>query len=119
MNNNLKTLLAFSAIGMSFAALPAIGGELQPIHVNVPFSFTAGKTNLPAGEYTVYENDSHLVTLRGSKTSVMLLGTAGSYSQDETASSLGFERTSKGFQLRTIKAAGRPASVVPAVASEK
>lgn len=118
MSNKLTTLLAFSAIGMSLAALPAFGGELTPIHVNVPFSFTAGKTVLPAGEYTVYENESHLLTIRGVKSAVMVLATPGTESDSEV-SSLGFERTGKGFCLRTVNTAGHPSSVVPAGPGEK
>jgi hypothetical protein len=118
MNNKLRTLLAFSAIGLSVAALPAFGGEFQPLHVNVPFAFTAGKTTMPAGEYTVYENDSHLVMLRGDKSAVLLLSSPGNEPQDDK-STLGFERTSKGFRLSTIHTAGHPVSVLPVVAGEK
>ncbi len=110
--------MAFSAIGLSGAALPAFGGELQPLRVNVPFTFTAGKTTLPAGEYTVTENESHIVTLRGEKLSVLLLSMQGSDPQNEK-NALDFERTSKGFELRAIRAAGRPMSVLPSPAGEK
>jgi hypothetical protein len=119
--NKLKTLTAFSAIGMSIAALaatPAFGSEFESLHVTVPFSFTAGKTVMPAGEYTVYENESHLVMIRGDKGSVLLLGAPGTEQQDEK-SSLSFDRTSKGFELRSIHSAGRPDSVIPAVVKEK
>src|SRR5580704_10649139 len=104
MTNKLTTLLAFSAIGMSLAAMPAFGGDLTPLHVNVPFAFTAGKTAMPAGEYTVVETDTHLVTIRGAKSAVMVLASAGNESDETNA--LGFERTSKGFSLRTVRAAG-------------
>jgi hypothetical protein len=117
MTNKLRTLLAFSAIGMSFAALPAMGGEA--LRVNVPFAFTAGKTAMPAGEYTVYENEAHLVLIRGTKSSVMVLGTPGSDSQDDR-NVLGFERTSKGgFMLRSVRSAGRASSVLPVINGEK
>jgi hypothetical protein len=118
MNIKIRTLTAFSAIGLSCAALPAFGGELLPLHVNVPFAFTAGKTSLPAGEYTVSENQSGMVTVRGERSAVLLLSIPGNDSQDEK-NALSFERTSKGFQLRTIHAAGRPTSVLPAPAGEK
>ena len=110
--------MAFSAIGLSCAALPAFGGELQPLHVTVPFSFTAGKTTMPAGEYTVTENQSHIVTLRGDKSAVLLLSAPGNESLDEK-NALGFERTSKGFELRSIHTVGRPVSVVPGSGTEK
>jgi hypothetical protein len=118
MKNAIGTLLTFSALGLSVAALPALGGELQPIHVNVPFSFSAGKTVMPAGEYTVYENESHLVTLRGNKNSVLLLSTAGSEAQD-AKTALGFERTASGLHLRSIRAAGHPMTMIPVVVGEK
>jgi len=110
--------MAISAIGLSGAALPAFGGELLPLHVSVPFAFTAGKTALPAGEYTVTETQSHIVTLRGDKSAVLLLSTPGSDSQNDK-NALDFERTSKGFELRSIRAAGRPMSVLPSPAGEK
>ncbi len=110
--------MAFSALGLSCAALPAFGGELQPLHVSVPFTFTAGKTTLPAGEYTVTENESHIVMLRGEKSSVLLLSMPGTDSQNDK-NALDFERTSKGFELRSIRAVGRPMSVLPSPAGEK
>jgi hypothetical protein len=116
MTNKLRTLLAFSAIGMSFAALPAIAGET--LHVTVPFAFTAGKTAMPAGEYTVYENEAHMVLIRGAKASVMVLGTPGTESQDDK-NSLGFQRTRAGFTLRSVHAFGQPTSLLPVLNGEK
>jgi hypothetical protein len=118
MTNKLSTLLAFSAIGMSLAAMPAFGGDFTPLHVTVPFAFTAGKTAMPAGEYTVSETDTHVVTIRGAKSAVMVLAAPGAESDNET-NALGFERTGKGFSLRAVRAAGRPASVLPVVLGEK
>jgi hypothetical protein len=117
MTNKLRTLLAFSAIGMSIAALPAFGGET--LHVTVPFAFTAGKTTMPAGEYTVYENEAHMVLIRGAKSSVMILGTPGVDARADK-NALGFNRTSSGgFTLRSIHAWGQPTSLIPAVNGEK
>jgi hypothetical protein len=118
MTNKLSTLLAVSAVGMSFAAMSAFGAELAPLHVNVPFAFTAGKTAMPAGEYVVSETDSHVVTIRGAKTAVMVLATPGVESESET-NALGFERNGKGFSLRSVRAAGRPSSRLPVVLGEK
>ena len=117
MTNKLRTLLAFSAIGMSIAALPALGGET--LKVTVPFAFTAGKTAMPAGEYTVYENEAHMVLIRGAKASVMVLGTPGTESLD-AKNALGFLRSSKGgFTLRSIHAFGQPTSMLPVLNGEK
>jgi hypothetical protein len=111
MNNTIRTLMAFSALGLSLAALPAFGGELPPLHVTVPFAFTAGKTNLPAGDYTVYENDAHLLLIRGPKGGVMILGLPGS-SPDNDRSGLSFQHTDKGYTLKSVQASGRAESVV-------
>jgi hypothetical protein len=113
MTNKLRTLMAFSALSLSLAALPAFGGELEPLHVTVPFAFTAGKTTLPAGDYTVYENDAHLLTIRGNKGGVLILGVPGNEAEDDK-SSLSFQRTDKGYSLTSVRSAGKAASVIPA-----
>ena len=74
---------------------------------------------MPAGEYTVYENEAHMVLIRGAKASVMVLGTPGNESQD-AKNSLGFLRTGKGgFTLRSIHAFGQPTSMLPVLNGEK
>jgi hypothetical protein len=113
MTNKLRTLTAFSALGLSLAALPAFGSELETLRVTVPFAFTAGKTSLPAGDYTVYENDSHLLMIRGNKGSVLILGTPGTEAEDEK-SALSFQRTDKGYALKAVHSGGRAASLIPA-----
>jgi hypothetical protein len=118
MTNKLRTLFAFSALATSFAALPAFGGEFEPLHVTVPFSFTAGKATLPAGEYTVYESDSHVLMIRGEKGSALLLTYAGNAPED-AKSALGFEHTDKGYLLRSVHSSGRPTSLLPARTGEK
>jgi hypothetical protein len=111
MNNQLRTLLAFSAIGISTAASSAFGSEFQPLHVTVPFAFVAGRTSLPAGDYTVSETGAHAVMIRGSRASAIVLGSAGGEAESDR-SSLGFQRTEKGIYLKTVRTAGRPISVL-------
>ncbi|HVW86422.1 MAG TPA: hypothetical protein VHB50_17170 [Bryobacteraceae bacterium] len=115
MNNKLRTLLAFSAISLSLAAVPAFGGELEPLKVTVPFAFTAGKTSLPAGSYTVHESDTHLLMIRGDHGSAIMLGHPGS-DPDVEKSAVSFQHTNKGYFLRSVQAAGRAPSVVPVTA---
>jgi hypothetical protein len=116
--NKLRTLMALGAIGLSLAAIPAFGGELEPLRVTVPFAFTAGKTQLPAGDYTVYENDAHLLTIRGIKCGVLILGTPGTETDSEK-SALSFQHTDKGYMLKAVQAAGRAANVVPVIPSSE
>ena len=118
MNNKLRTLMAFSALSLSLAALPAFGGELETLRVSVPFAFTAGKTNLPAGDYTVYESDAHLLTIRGEKGSVLILGTPGSEAEEDKCA-LSFQHTDKGYALKAVHSAGKSASLVPAAHAER
>ena len=112
MNNKLRTLLAFSAIGMSLgAALPAFCSDLDPIHVSVPFAFVAGKTNLPAGDYTVYEENTHVIMLKGNHGSAILLGAPGEEDRDKAG--LSFQHTDKGYFLKAVHTLGRPSSLLP------
>ncbi|MDP9169583.1 MAG: hypothetical protein M3N54_03100 [Acidobacteriota bacterium] len=111
MNKQLRTLLAFSAIGISTAALPAYCGEFEAIHVTVPFAFVAGTTTLPAGDYTVTETGAHAVLIHGNHASAIVLASAGEESEGD-ATSLGFQRTQKGVYLKTVRSAGRPVSVL-------
>lgn len=111
MTNKLRTLLAFSAIGISTAVSPAVASEFEPLHVTVPFAFTAGKASLPAGDYTVLETSSHTIMIRGSHGSAIVLGSAGDEGESDR-NSLGFRHTQKGYYLQTVRTNGRPSSVL-------
>jgi hypothetical protein len=118
MTNKLRTLTAFSALSLSLAAVPAFAGELETLRVTVPFAFTAGKTNLPAGDYTVFENEAHLLTIRGEKGSVLILGTPGTETEEDKCA-LSFQHTDKGYALKAVHSAGKAASLVPAAHAER
>ena len=111
MNNKLRTLMAFSALSLSLAALPAFGGEIEPLRVSVPFAFTAGKTTLPAGDYTLSEDESHVLTIRGVKGSVLLLASPSAQAEEEK-SAISFHHSEKGYELRVIRSSGREASLL-------
>ena len=78
----------------------------------------AGKTNLPAGDYTVYENESHLLTIRGEKGSILILGTPGSEAEEDKCA-LSFQHTDKGYTLKSVHSAGKSASIIPAARAER
>jgi hypothetical protein len=109
MNKYIRTSMALFAIGITSAALPAFASE--PFHVTVPFAFRAGATSLPAGDYTVVEESSHVVMLRGTRGSAILLATAGP-DTDRDKSALNFARTDKGYFLKAVHSYGRPTSVL-------
>ena len=111
MNKQLRTLMAFFAIGTA-AAAPGFCSELEALRVSVPFAFRAGQTSLPAGDYTVLTGNSHVVMIRGSHGSAILLATAGEDSGAER-SALSFQRSDNGYYLKSVRSFGRPASVLP------
>jgi hypothetical protein len=111
MIDTMRTLLVSSAMLLSVASLPVSAGELETLRVSVPFPFTAGRAVLPAGDYTVSENNAHLLMIRGEKTSAMVLGSPGSGPGDER-SSLAFRRTDDGYSLEAVHQSGKPASVI-------
>jgi hypothetical protein len=105
MNKKLMTLMAFCALGVTTTAVPAIGGSMETFRVTVPFAFMAGATNMPAGDYTVLEGESHVVMLRGNRRSAMLLATAGNEG-DSYKTALTFRHTDRGYFLQTVCAGG-------------
>jgi len=116
MNTKLRTLLAFSTIALSAAALPAFGGDLDPMHVTVPFAFKAGKTNLPAGDYTVSEQDSGVVLIKGEHASAFVLGASTGEGEFGKAS-LSFDHNNSGYCLKTVHTWGKNTSTVFPVAA--
>jgi len=75
-------------------------------------------SGLPAGEYTVSENDAHLLTIRGEKGSILILGTPGTEAEEDKYA-LSFQHTDKGYALTAVHSAGKAASLVPAARAER
>jgi hypothetical protein len=118
MNKKLMTLMAFCALGVTTTAVPAFSGSMETFRVTVPFAFMAGAANLPAGDYTVLEDNSHLVMLRGDRRSAMFLAMAGEVG-DSSKSALTFRHTDRGYFLQTVSMGGRPASMLRVTEAEK
>jgi len=111
MNRKIRTLMACCAFGVTTAAVPAYCGGMETLRVTVPFAFTAGAKNLPAGDYTVLEGDSHVLTIRGSRGSAMVLATAGEEGVSDK-NALTFRHTDKGYFLQTVYTEGRPSNLL-------
>ena len=59
-----KQIRTFAALAMLLTALAASGQIAQQARVTVPFSFVAGGTSSPAGDYKVsFNRDRNVVTL--------------------------------------------------------
>ena len=106
MKPTLRTLLAFSALAVPFASLPARASDSEPIHVSVPFSFRAGKTLLPAGDYTVSNEDSRVVMIKGVGGNAIILAITNSDS-DVTKNGLSFDKEASGYCLKSVHAWGK------------
>lgn len=111
MKTTLRTLLAFSTLALSFAAVPAFAGDSEPLRVTVPFAFKAGKTMLPAGDYTISNEDSRVVMIKGSAGSAIVL-TIANTDADGTKPGLSFDKDESGYCLRSIQAWGKGTSTL-------
>lgn len=111
MKNTLRTLLAFSTLAVAGTALPAWAGDSDPMHVSVPFAFRAGKTMLPAGDYTVSSDDSRVVMIRGTGGNAILLALSNT-DADTTKSGVSFERDAGGYCLRSVHSWGKGTTIL-------
>jgi len=111
MKNTLRALLAFTTITVFGAAVPAFAADSEPIHVSVPFAFKAGKTTLPAGDYTVYSDDSRIIMIKGAHGSAILLGSAGADVPTDKAG-VSFEKDANGYCLKSIYSLGKGTAAI-------
>jgi hypothetical protein len=109
MKKTLRALLAFTTISFLAGAVPAFAADMDPLHVSVPFAFKAGKTVLPAGDYTVYSDDSRIIMIRGARGGAILLGSAGS-ALAGGKSGVSFEREGGDYILRAVQSWGKTSS---------
>jgi hypothetical protein len=115
MTNKLRTFLAFSAIAVATAVVPAFGSETDPMHISVPFAFKAGKTTLPAGDYVVVEENSGVILIKGSGGNAILLSSGASDTGADKAG-VSFARNDQGYVLKSVHAWGRISSSILPVA---
>jgi hypothetical protein len=79
-----KQIRTFAALAMLLTALAASGQIGQQARVTVPFSFVAGRTSSPAGDYKVsFNRDRNVVTLISNNSKpIMFLTISASPSPD-------------------------------------
>src|SRR3954468_15898709 len=87
MNNKTYRLVAILGIFLGFAVATVHAQSPSKVEVNIPFEFSAGKTTLPAGVYTVKRLSGNNVTLRSEdgKSSVILNAPVTNNSSDPNA----------------------------------
>ncbi len=95
MNILRMTILGFVSAGL--LSLPAMAQITTPLTSDIPFPFTVGDTQLPAGTYTIRVVDdsdlnSLLIASMDGKTSVRFLARETDLSQPATRSELEFQK---------------------------
>ena len=118
MFKNFRTILAVSALAITGATFTAFAAEADPMHVSVPFSFMAGKTSLPAGDYVISEDNSGIVMIKGTHGNAILLSTSGTDAGSEKAG-VSFARNEQGYVLKSVHAWGKiSSSILPIAAGQ-
>src|SRR5689334_4991920 len=105
MKNQVYSLVAIFGICLGFAVASAQAQAPSKVEVNIPFEFSAGKTTLPAGVYSVKRLSGNNVTLRSrdGKSSVILNVPVTENSNDPNAvECLVFARYGDQFALSQI-----------------
>ena len=105
MKNQIYRIAAIFAIFLGLAGTGVQAQTPSRVEVNIPFQFSAGKTTLNAGVYTVKRMSGNLVTLRNvdTKASVILNAPVNLSSTDaESAERLVFNKYGDRYFLAQI-----------------
>jgi hypothetical protein len=87
MKNQIYRFAAILGIFLGFAVVSVHAQAPSKVEVNIPFEFSAGKTTLPAGVYTIKRLSGNNVTLRSEdgRSSVILNAPVTGNSTDPNA----------------------------------
>ena len=105
MNNKTYRIVAILGIFLAFAVASVNAQAPSKVEVNIPFEFSAGKTTLPAGVYSIKRMSGNNVMLRSEdgQSSVILNAPVTSSSSDPNAvERIVFERYGDQFALAQI-----------------
>ncbi len=97
---------------LALLAATQIARAQEPLLVNIPFEFTAGRMTLPAGEYRVQQSDRGSVTLLIQRTDHSVAASVTSFAAmknaPQTESKLVFHRYGNRYFLSQVWKAGYP-----------
>src|SRR5215213_112998 len=105
MKNQTYRVVAILGIFLGLAVVSVHAQAPSKVEINIPFEFSAGKTTLPAGVYSIKRLSGNNVTLRSEngKSSVILNAPVTHNSTDPNAvERLVFERYGDQFALSQI-----------------
>ena len=114
MNNKKTSLIVLCLLAAAASVAPAFADELGQVKVTVPFAFRAGTVNLPAGDYTIVEeNAGGLFLIEGRAGSAMFVTAPGDSQGSPEKPELKFQRTGKNSVLTEIRMNESPSLVLP------
>lgn len=105
MNNKIYRTVAILGIFLAFAVVSVHAQAPSKVEVNIPFEFSAGKTTLPPGRYTIKRMSGNNVTLRsedGQSKVILNAPVTDTSSNPNTVERLVFERYGEHFALSQI-----------------
>jgi hypothetical protein len=105
MKNQTYRLVAILGIFLGFAVASVHAQAPSKVEVNIPFEFSAGKTTLQPGRYTIKRMSANNVTLRSAdgKSTVILIAPVTNTSTDRNAvERLVFEQYGDQYALSQI-----------------
>ena len=105
MKNQTYRLVAILGIFLGLAVVSVHAQAPSKVEINIPFEFSAGKTTLPAGVYSIKRMSGNNVTLRSEdgKSSVILNAPVTQTSTDPNAvERIVFDRYGEQFALSQI-----------------
>ena len=87
MRNKIYRVIAIFGMFLGFTMVNAQGQAPSKVEVNIPFEFSAGKTTLPAGVYSIKRMSGELLRLRSEdgKSAVILNAPVTHSSSDPNA----------------------------------
>jgi hypothetical protein len=87
----------------TLAAATGLVAQEPAVKANIPFNFTVGDTSLPAGEYIISSNNSHVVKIQSAdRQHVALVVSSHSYDEGGTTSKVVFDKYGEFYFLRHI-----------------
>src|SRR5689334_13743965 len=105
MKNKTYSFVAILGIFLGLAVTSVHAQSPTKVEVNIPFEFSAGKTTLPAGVYTVKRLAGNNVTLRsedGRSTAILNAPVTNNSSDPNAGERLVFERYGDQYALSQI-----------------